>query len=140
MAAQSRVPSSAPVIGIVLLALAALVVVLVAGGPDRWAAAAVLLIFVPLQIAMGGALDEARRVSPPAGDEQRPRSAMVRTSLAVAGVVRTVPLVATVLLIVFAVRAWADGEVVVGSVLVVVAAVGVWRGWRTLRPPRDAPE
>ena len=43
MATQSRAPSSAPVIGIVLIALVALVVVLVAGGPDRWAAAAVLM-------------------------------------------------------------------------------------------------
>ena len=57
MAAKSRIPVAA--VGIGLLALGAAVVVLVAGGPDRWAVVAGLLVFVLFAIAAGGALDEA---------------------------------------------------------------------------------
>jgi hypothetical protein len=95
MPTQSRIPSSAAAIGIVLIALGAVVVMLLAGGPDRWAAAAGLLVGVPVLIAMGGAVDEARRtrprISPPASatpseDGRPPRNALVRTSFALAAV------------------------------------------------------
>jgi cation transporter-like permease len=135
-------PSSAAAIGIVLIALGAVVVVLLAGGPDRWAAAAGLLVGVPVLVAMGGAVDEARRTRPrmsqpasatPSEDGRPPRNALVRTSFALAAVLQLIPLVVAVLMVGLAVRAWLDGDVVAGCLLVVFALIGVWRGWQTLR-------
>lgn len=51
----------------------------------------------------------------------------------VGAVLQVIPLVVTVLMIGLAVRAWADGDVVAGCLLVVFAVIGVWRRWRTLR-------
>ncbi|MFF5294569.1 hypothetical protein [Paractinoplanes globisporus] len=140
MAAKSRIPVAA--VGIGLLALGAAVVVLVAGGPDRWAVVAGLLVFVLFAIAAGGALDEAWRSLPrttpsasaPLGEDGRPpRSVATRASFALATVLGLIPVVVAAALAGLAVKAWVDGDAVKGSLSVVFAGVFAWRGWRSLR-------
>ncbi|GAA3348039.1 hypothetical protein GCM10020358_65000 [Amorphoplanes nipponensis] len=110
---------------IVVATVVAVVVVLVAGGPDRVGVAMILLIGVPLLIAIGGGSDHAWQATPRPAE---PPSAGERCL----GLVFAMPAVLgqTALLVV---AGWqvlasaADGDAVCAVAVVPLAMVAAWR-------------
>ena len=57
----------------------------------------------------------------------------MRASLAVAKALQLLPILVAAALAGLAVKAWLNGDVVLGSLALVAAAIAAWRGWQALR-------
>ncbi|GIF22293.1 amino acid transporter [Actinoplanes tereljensis] len=112
-----------PVVGILVATVAAMVVVLVAGGPDRGTVALMLLVVVPFLIAFGGGSDAGWRASPPEPDT--PWWARLMFLPAVLGQVAVVVVVTWQV-----VTSAVGGAVVSGIALIPLALVAAWRSWQ----------
>ncbi|PWU44964.1 hypothetical protein DLJ46_23240 [Micromonospora globispora] len=136
---RTGMPSWYVGVGIAIALIGLAVVVLFTGGAERWPAALLLLFGVPLMLAIGGALEQAWRVTPhpsvacTAASSTGVQRRATRVSWVLTAAVGVIHLVVAVLLAWFAIKRVGDGDVVLLLVALPFAAVAVWRSVSLLR-------